>query len=160
MSKHLIECDALNFAGLLVRPKNAAHCRTCEVLRHTLVDSAAEARRLEREGCIRDLKMQRDFYMGRYGKEPSWQEMVFAIGDPTTVQQRLTDDAAYEQGKADAAARYSEVRIILDGGIVQDVFWPDGTPCPADVWDYDVEGLDEADLETDDSGRQYYVTSP
>jgi hypothetical protein len=54
----------------------------------------------------------------------------------------------------------SEVKIVVSGGIVQSVTFPDGTHLPADVWDYDTDGADEDDLETDEDGDQYAVYSP
>lgn len=54
----------------------------------------------------------------------------------------------------------SEVKIVIDGGIVTSVTFPDGTYCPADVWDYDTDGVDESELETDEDGEEYLVYSP
>lgn len=53
-----------------------------------------------------------------------------------------------------------EVAVILDGGIVQEVKDQRGNPFPADVRDYDTEGLDPDELEIDDDGNHYYVYSP
>jgi hypothetical protein len=47
-----------------------------------------------------------------------------------------------------------DIVIELDGGIVRSVR-VDGAYVSAEVHDYDIEGQDEGDLETDGDGRQY-----
>lgn len=47
-----------------------------------------------------------------------------------------------------------EVELFIEGGVVHDVTVPDGVRVT--VRDYDVEGSDESDLETDDDGHKFY----
>jgi hypothetical protein len=58
-------------------------------------------------------------------------------------------------GNVARAIADNRIVIIVEGGVVQDVF---GIPkgYGLEVHDYDVEGCDEGDLETNDDGDKFY----
>lgn len=49
----------------------------------------------------------------------------------------------------------NEIIIIVEGGLIQDIIFPENCPCTIQVRDYDVEGSDEKDLAEDKNGDQY-----
>lgn len=52
-----------------------------------------------------------------------------------------------------------EVIVVISGGIVRNVTLPNGTEVAADVYDYDTEGSDPEELETDAEGKNFRVYS-
>jgi hypothetical protein len=49
----------------------------------------------------------------------------------------------------------NEIIIVVEGGVIQDIQFPENCPCTIQVRDYDIEGTDEDVLTEDEDGNEY-----
>ncbi len=48
-----------------------------------------------------------------------------------------------------------KIRITMEGGVIHDIeYIPEGVV--VEIWDFDVDGIDEVDISTNSAGEQYY----